>query len=73
MEMTPDRDRRQFLTVGEVAEMWHVSDDKVRADIKKGALPAYSVSGSIRVRYLDALAYGRPLELSSTGEFQQPA
>ena len=56
-----DNDRRHYLTVTQVAEMWQVSDDKVRADIKKGALEAYSVGGLLRVRYLDALAYGRPL------------
>jgi len=58
-------DRRHYLTVMEVAEMWGVSDDKVRADIRKGALPAYSVEGSIRVRYLDAVAYGKPVGCAS--------
>jgi hypothetical protein len=42
--------------------MWSVSDDKVRADIRKGALPAYTVAGCIRIRLLDALAYGQPLK-----------
>lgn len=54
-------DRRRFLTVAEVAEMWAVSDDKVRADIRKGALSAYSVAGCIRIRYIDALSYGCPV------------
>lgn len=63
----PEHDRRSYLTVAEVAEMWHVSDDKVRADIRKGALPAYSVEGSIRIRYLDAVGYGRPLNVTSSG------
>ena len=61
-----DGDRRHYLTVSEVAEMWHVSDDKVYADIRKGALPAYTVHGSIRVRYLDAVSYGRPLDDAAT-------
>jgi excisionase family DNA binding protein len=61
-------ERRRFLTVAEVAEMWDVSDDKVRADIKKGALPATSVGGCIRVSYRDALAWGKPKDhASSTG------
>jgi excisionase family DNA binding protein len=55
-------DTDRYLTVLEVAEMWAVSDDKVRADIRKGALPAYSINGTIRVRYVDALEYGQPIE-----------
>lgn len=43
-----------------------LSDDKVRADIKKGALQAYSFNGAIRIRYADALAYGRPVGSTST-------
>lgn len=61
-------DRRRYLTVREVAEMWGVSVDKIYADVKKGALLAYSVSGSIRIRYLDALGYGRPLGDSASTE-----
>jgi hypothetical protein len=53
------QDRRRYLSVLDVAEMWGVSDDKVRADIKKGALDAYTVQGCIRIRYADALAYGK--------------
>lgn len=52
-------DRRKYLTVLDVAEMWGVSDDKVRADIRKGALDAYTVGGCIRIRLRDAQAYGR--------------
>lgn len=60
-------DRRDYLTAMQVAEMWHVSDDKVYAAIRKGALQAYSVSGSIRIRRRDAEAWGRPVnEVSST-------
>lgn len=55
----PGQDRRRWVSVLDVAQMWGVSDDKVRADIKKGALEAYTVGGCIRVRYTDALAYGR--------------
>lgn len=58
-------DRRKYLTVLDVAEMWGVSDDKVRADIRKGALPAYTVGGCVRVRMSDAHAYGQPIKLSS--------
>jgi excisionase family DNA binding protein len=54
-------DRRAFLTVTEVAERWHVSTDKVRADIRKGALQAYTVAGCIRVRVADAETYGQPI------------
>lgn len=57
------QDRRNFLTVTEVAQMWHVSTDKVRADIRKGALQAYSIHGAIRIRVLDAAGYGRPLHV----------
>jgi excisionase family DNA binding protein len=60
------QDRRRFVTVLEVAQMWGVSDDKVRADIRKGALPAYTVGGCIRVRLVDANDYGRRKESSST-------
>lgn len=59
-------DRRKYLTVLDVAEMWGVSDDKVRADIRKGALDAYTVGGCIRIREKDALAYGRKKSPSST-------
>lgn len=52
-------DRRTFLSVLEVAEMWGVSTDKVYADIRKGALDSYSVGGCIRIRIADAQAYGR--------------
>ena len=55
------QDRRAFLTVAEVAAKWHVSTDKVRADIRKGALQAYTVAGCIRVRLGDAESYGRPV------------
>ena len=55
-------DRRKFLSVLDVAEMWGVSDDKVRADIKRGRLAAYTVEGCIRIRLTDALAYGRRRE-----------
>jgi excisionase family DNA binding protein len=59
-------DRRKHLTVREVAEMWDVSDDKVRADIRKGALQAYTVGGCIRIRHVDALAYGKKKPSSSS-------
>lgn len=59
-------DRRKYLAVLDVAEMWGVSADKVYADIKKGALPAYTVGGCIRIRVRDAQAYGRPKSLPST-------
>lgn len=59
-------DRRKHLTVREVADMWDVSDDKVRADIRKGALEAYTVHGCIRIRVRDAKAYGRRKDPSST-------
>lgn len=63
-------DRRRYLTVPQVAEMWGVSDDKVRADIRKGALTAYTVHGCIRVRLADALSYGQPVEDGSTQDRQ---
>lgn len=59
-------DRRRYLTVSEVAEMWGVSDDKVRADIRKGALEAYTIEGCIRVRLVDAERYGKRTPPSST-------
>lgn len=62
------QDRRDYLTVGQVAEMWAVSDDKVYAAIRKGALEAYSVDGCIRIRRAQAEAWGRPVSDSSTTE-----
>jgi excisionase family DNA binding protein len=59
-------DRRRYLAVREVAQMWGVSDDKVRADIRKGALEAYTVGGCIRIRVSDAEAYGRRTDLPSS-------
>lgn len=59
-------DRRRYVSVLDVAEMWGVSTDKVYADIRKGALLAYSVGGCIRVRLADALNYGRRKDPSST-------
>lgn len=55
------QDRRQFLTVAQVAEMWAVSTDKIYNDLKKGALAYYDVKGAIRIRLADALAYGQPV------------
>lgn len=60
------QDRRNYLTVLQVADMWGVSTDKVYADIRKGALAAYEVGGCIRIRLNDARAYGRRKESSST-------
>ncbi len=61
----PVEDRRQWLTVAQVAEMWAVSTDKVYADIRKKALEAYTVRGCIRVRLLDAKAYGQPVPVTT--------
>ncbi len=49
----------RWLTVADVADMWGVSDDKVRADIRKGALTAYTVGGCIRILDADARDYGK--------------
>lgn len=54
-------DRRKFLTVSQVAEMYTVSPDKVYRDIRRGFLPAYDVAGAIRVRENDAMGYAREL------------
>jgi excisionase family DNA binding protein len=53
-----------YVTVTDLARYWKVSVDTVYRDIKKGALPAYRVgsSGKIRVRLEDARRYGRPAE-----------
>ena len=52
----------RYVTVTELARYWKVSVDTVYRDIKKGALRAYRVgsSGKIRVRVEDARKYGRP-------------
>jgi excisionase family DNA binding protein len=65
-------DRRRYLTVAQVAEMWNVSTDKIYRDVKKGALPAYTVGGSVRVREADALAYGRLKPHDSTSPAALP-
>jgi excisionase family DNA binding protein len=57
-------DRRRYWTVREVAEYWRVSDDKVRASLKKGSLAHYIVDGAIRIREQDALGYGRPVHVT---------
>jgi len=51
-----------YVTVTDLARYWKVSVDTVYRDIKKGALRAYRVgsSGKIRVRVEDARRYGRP-------------
>jgi len=53
-----------YVTVTDLARYWKVSVDTVYRDIKKGALRAYRVgsSGKIRVRLEDARQYGRPEE-----------
>ena len=53
-----------YVTVTDLARYWKVSVDTVYRDIKKGALRAYRVgsSGKIRVRLEDARRYGRPAE-----------
>jgi excisionase family DNA binding protein len=55
-------DSDHYVTVTELARYWKVSVDTVYRDIKKGALRAYRVgsSGKIRVRVEDARQYGRP-------------
>lgn len=58
-------ERREYLTVREVAEFWSISDDAVYSAIRKGSLAAYRVGGSIRVRLRDALSFGRPIYASS--------
>jgi excisionase family DNA binding protein len=57
-------DSDYYVTVTELARYWKVSVDTVYRDIKKGALRAYRVgsSGKIRVRVEDARQYGRPSE-----------
>lgn len=52
-------DRRQFLTVAQVAEHWSVSTDKVYADIRAGKLRAFDVGKLKRIRREDAMEYGR--------------
>jgi excisionase family DNA binding protein len=54
-------DRRKHLTVRQVAELWGVSDDAIYAALKKGSLPGYRVGGCIRIRLLDALQFGVPM------------
>lgn len=53
-----------YVTVTDLARYWKVSVDTVYRDIRKGALRAYRVgsSGKIRVRLEDARRYGRPAE-----------
>ena len=57
-------DSDHYVTVTELARYWKVSVDTVYRDIKKGALRAYRVgsSGKIRVRVEDALQYGHPVD-----------
>ena len=57
-------DDDHYVTVTELARYWKVSVDTVYRDIKKGALQAYRVgsSGKIRVRVEDARQYGRPAD-----------
>jgi excisionase family DNA binding protein len=57
-------DSDHYVTVTELARYWNVSVDTVYRDIKKGALRAYRVgsSGKIRVRVEDARQYGRPVD-----------
>jgi excisionase family DNA binding protein len=65
-------DRRDYLTVSQVAERYGVSDDYVRAQIRKGALPAYMVGEMIRIRRLDAEAWVQPVtEPSSTAAVEK--
>jgi len=51
-----------YVTVIQLARYWKVSVDTVYRDIKKGALHAYRVGSSrkIRIRIEDARRYGRP-------------
>jgi len=57
-------DNDHYVTVTELARYWKVSVDTVYRDIKKGALQAYRVgsSGKIRVHVEDARRYGRPTD-----------
>jgi excisionase family DNA binding protein len=57
-------DNDHYVTVTELARYWKVSVDTVYRDIKKGALQAYRVgsSGKIRVHVEDARRYGRPAD-----------
>lgn len=51
----------KFFTVGQVAQMYSISPDKVYRDIRRGFLPAYAVGKSVRVRELDARGYAQEL------------
>jgi len=61
-DLAADSDR--YVTVTELARYWKVSVDTIYRDIKKGALQAYRVgsSGKLRVRVEDARQYGRPAD-----------
>jgi len=62
LDLATNSDR--YVTVTELARYWRVSVDTVYRDIKKGALRAYRVgsSGKIRVRVEDAQQYGHPAD-----------
>lgn len=57
-----DRHPDPFVSVGELAQYWGVSERTIRRDIAKGALRVMRVgsSGIIRISIAAARQYGRP-------------
>jgi excisionase family DNA binding protein len=48
-----------YVTVAELARYWRVAERTVQYQVQKGALPATRVGRSIRIRTVDARAFGR--------------
>ena len=61
--MSPIRDLEHhpeaYVTVAELASYWRVTERTVQYQVQKGALQATRVGRSIRIRTVDAQAYGR--------------
>jgi len=59
----PRADEERYVSPSYLAHFWNVHVNTVYRDIAKGALPASRLpGGQLRVRWLDAKRYGRPIE-----------
>lgn len=56
-------DQERYVSPSYLARFWDVHINTVYRDIQKGALPACRLpGGQLRIRWVDARRYGRPIE-----------
>jgi excisionase family DNA binding protein len=56
----------EFMSVHDIAELFHVNEFTVRRHIRNGDLPAIKVGGRVRVRRADVEAFMKPIVPAQT-------